>query len=131
MKKLLLLSLLLTLGATAAFSQHTPRDKGKHISVFADFDQLDIDKALLLGQFGLPTFKEMHMDGDNNKVETLYYVEALEISQPVWAGINMVTIVTEFVFKNDRLTAQKSGELNPFDLREIAADVKSIKSKVN
>jgi outer membrane protein assembly factor BamE (lipoprotein component of BamABCDE complex) len=72
-------------------------------SIFANFDQLGMDKDSFLKKFGTPTNKEIYVDEQNNLIEVLYYTELL--------NYDMIAVTTKFRFKNGILIDQKKEEI--------------------
>lgn len=72
-------------------------------SMFANFDQLGMDKNSFLKKFGTPTNKEIYVDDQNNLIEVLYYTELL--------NYDMIAVTTKFRFKNGILIDQKKEEI--------------------
>lgn len=72
-------------------------------SIFANFDQLGMDKDSFLKKFGTPTSKEIYVDEQNNLIEVLYYTELL--------NYDMIAVTTKFRFKNGILIDQKKEEI--------------------
>jgi hypothetical protein len=145
MKKIAILSLCVLLCAPtfvnasakpefATDTQKTAREKGKRLSVFADFERLGMNKEEFLGEFGLPTFKKIARDAKGDELETLYYIEDLTTSTNVFTGPKEITIVTVVTFSGGVLTELESAIANlagMIDPREIASDIKYIKSEVD
>jgi hypothetical protein len=71
--------------------------------MFANFDELGMDKDSFLKKFGTPTNKEIYVDEQNNLIEVLYYTELL--------NYDMIAVTTKFRFKNGILIDQKKKKL--------------------
>jgi hypothetical protein len=72
-------------------------------SMFANFDELGMDKDSFLKKFGTPTNKEIYVDDQNNLIEVLYYTELLNYDK--------IAVTTKFRFKNGILIDQKKEEI--------------------
>jgi hypothetical protein len=94
-------------------------------SMFANFDQLGMDKNSFLKKFGTPTNKEIYVDDQNNLIEVLYYTELL--------NQDWIAVTTKFRFKNGILIEQKKEEIiNYIDkeaLDAISRDLRLLKTR--
>ena len=75
------------------------------ISIFSDFEQLGIQKEDFINQFGPPTAKDMAYDDHKNKIETLHYIEFLNVGL---IDEGKIILLTKFTFRNNELVEQKS-----------------------
>lgn len=125
MKKMACIIFLFALFYSTLNAQITVKDKNKN-SVFADFEQLGMQKEDFLKQFGLPTTKDLYVDENNHAVEVLYYAEILEKGN--------VIVVTGLTFSNNQLLTLKSqinaNLISKNDIEKLIRDVSFISHQV-
>ncbi|PLB85211.1 hypothetical protein C0T31_12130 [Dysgonamonadaceae bacterium] len=89
-------------------------------SMFANFDELGMDKDSFLKKFGTPTNKEIYVDDQNNLIEVLYYTELLNYDK--------IAVTTKFRFKNNILIEQKNEEMiNYIDKKMLDAILREVR----
>ena len=89
-------------------------------SMFANFDELGMDKDSFLKKFGTPTNKEIYVDDQNNLIEVLYYTELLNYDK--------IAVTTKFRFKNGILIEQKNEEMiNYIDKKMLDAILREVR----